>query len=55
MDYTNFISNIAFPIAVCGWFMYRLESLIKKQTAALENNSRLIEMVQLTISSCTLK
>ena len=44
----NLIGSVGFPIAMCIWFMYRMEKLIKNNTVALVK----IEQV---VSSCNKK
>lgn len=34
-DWINVISAVGFPIFMCAWFMFRMETVIKNNTAAL--------------------
>ena len=34
-EWVNVISTVGFPIAITGWFMFRMEVLIKNNTEAL--------------------
>lgn len=33
----QYISTVGFPIVMCLWFMFRMETVIKNNTKALEN------------------
>lgn len=35
METVNMISTVGFPIAMCCWFMFRMETVIKNNTKAL--------------------
>lgn len=33
-DFITFVSQVAFPIVMCTWFMFRMEKVIKANTDA---------------------
>ncbi|MCL1831713.1 MAG: YvrJ family protein [Oscillospiraceae bacterium] len=33
-DFTNIVTSVGFPIAMCLWFMLRTEKVIKENTKA---------------------
>lgn len=41
-EYLTMISSVGFPIVMCGWFMYRMEKVIKNNTEALNKNAEQI-------------
>ena len=39
-DFVQLVSTVGFPIAMCAWFMFRTEKVIKNNTDALNNFRR---------------
>lgn len=42
-EIVGLISNLGFPIALCLWFMFRTEKIIKANTSALREFSAACE------------
>lgn len=47
MEFTDLISSVGFPIAVCIWFMFRTEKIIKDNTAAIRELKQEIKVKRL--------
>lgn len=45
-EITTTIGSLGFPIAVCVWFMFRIEPLIKGNTKAINRNSTVLENIK---------
>ena len=39
----NLVGNYGFPMAMCFWFMFRTEKVIKSNTQAINRNSTVLE------------
>lgn len=42
-EWVTLIQTLGFPIFVCVWFMWRTESIIKENTAAINQLAKLVE------------
>jgi len=45
MEITSLISSLGFPIAVCLWFMFRMEKVLNNNTEAVVNLTNAIDVL----------
>ena len=46
IDFLQLLQNFGFPAAMCFWFMFRTETVIKANTKAFEQIKEIIQKCQ---------